>query len=46
MIGFIVGLIIGSIVGVAFTALCSAASKADVELENMIKNRQTDGNRK
>lgn len=46
MIGFIVGLIIGSIVGVGFTALCNAASKADAELENMIKNRQTDVNRK
>lgn len=34
MIGFIIGLFIGAFIGVAVMCLCTAASKADEEIEN------------
>lgn len=44
MIKFIIGTAVGGIIGVVFTALCNAASKADAELEEFHKNIKTDIN--
>ncbi len=33
MIGFIIGLFLGSFIGVAVMCLCNVASKADIDME-------------
>lgn len=40
MIGFIIGLFIGAFVGVAVMCLCTAASKADEEIEKHKDNKE------
>lgn len=35
MLGFIIGLFIGAFIGVAVMCLCSVASKADEDTENL-----------
>lgn len=40
MIGFIIGLFIGAFVGVAVMCLCTAASKADEEIEKNKDNKK------
>lgn len=43
MIGFIIGLVVGTFLGVLIMCLCSVASKADDEMEKMkIENEKGD----